>query len=547
MSDSILKELEQHPITYYGDHLPRRRVLELYLRSPRQFDHPLHEATLVATFTSPSGHEIEWQGFWDGADNWRVRYSPDEEGIWQYKLRLADNQGDEITTSEGTFTTTPALNETVFDRHGPIQLADDKRNLVHADGTPFFWLGDTAWNGPLRSTDDEWKQYIETRLRQRFSAVQWVATHWRAAPKGDIEGQPAFTESEPIAVNPAFFQRMDSKVESIVAAGLLNVPVMLWAIGHGANPTIDPGYGLPEAEAILLGRYEVARWAAYPIVWILAGDGKYFDDYAARWRRIGRAIFGEDNKSHAPVAMHCGGEQWPADELRGEPWIGILGYQSGHGDSDKTLSWMVNGPPATDWAKEPRLFQINLEPAYENHIAYHSKQPLTPALVRMAMYWSLLNAPTAGVSYGGHGVWGWDDGTVPSMDHPNSGVPLPWQQALTMPAAEQIPYLVDFFTSIPWWTLSPAPQLLAEQPGTQDVRRTILVAANAASNLIVAYTPEGGTLHLTNIASGLIATWCNPRTGERQAATAPSAGSDATYVAPDHQDWLLFLHSPQVG
>ncbi len=478
MPDSIQSTRAQHPITYRDDHVPHGRVLELYLRSPEHFADPLHEATLTATLIAPSGRQTDREGFWDGGENWRARFSPNEEGTWRYQLHLQNHNGPDIASSEGVFTTTPALNETLFDRHGPIQLADDKRNLVHADGTPFFWLGDTAWNGPLRSTDDEWHLYLERRVQQRFSAVQWVATHWRAAPKGDIEGQPAFTDSDTnaqqIAINPAFFQRLDDKVESITAAGLLNVPVMLWAIGHGANPSIDPGYGLPEVEAILLARYEVARWAAYPIVWILAGDGKYFGDYAARWRRIGRAVFGDTN--HAPVAMHCGGEQWPADEFRSEPWIGILGYQSGHGDSDKTLSWIVNGAPATEWNKEPRLFQLNIEPAYENHVAYHSKQPLTPHLVRMAMYWSLLNAPTAGVSYGGHGVWGWDDGTVPSVDHPNSGVPLPWRQALTMPAAEQIAYLADFFTTIEWWTLSPAPQLLVKQPGKQDVHRYILIA-----------------------------------------------------------------------
>lgn len=547
MTMPTLKNHAMHPITYRGDQVPRRRVLELTLQSPERFTHPLHEANLSATFIAPSGHHTEWHGFWNGGDDWRVRFSPGEEGVWRYHLRLQDQHGQEVINSEGTFTTTAALDETVFDRHGPIQLASNKRNLIHADGTPFFWLADTAWNGPLRSTDEEWKLYLETRVRQRFSAVQWVATHWRAAPDGDIQGQMAFTGTDPITINPTFFQRLDGKVESITAAGLLNAPVMLWAIGHGANPAIDPGYGLPEAEAILLARYEVARWAAYPVVWILAGDGKYFGDYAARWRRIGRATFGD--QPHAPVAMHCGGEQWPADELREEAWMGILGYQSGHGDSNKTLNWMVNGPPATEWAKEPRLFQLNFEPAYENHVAYESRQPHRPHAVRMAMYWSLLNAPTAGVSYGGHGVWGWDDGTQPSTDHPGSGVPLPWQQALTMPAAEQVAHLANLFTHVDWWTLSPASQLLLDQPGDEDVHRHILIATNDDHSLVVAYTPAGGEIRLdsTQLSQEFEGTWHNPRTGERQTAAPNIAGSSAIFATPDPEDWLLILESPQSG
>jgi hypothetical protein len=531
------------PLTVTGDRVPRRRVLELHLASPKQFISPLHDARLSATFFSPSGHPILHAGFWDGGDDWRVRFSPDEEGQWHYTLLLQDHRGAPIATAAGSFTCAPPLHDTVFDRHGPLRPANHKRHLVHADGTPFFWLADTAWNGPLRSTSAEWEDYLATRTRQRFSAVQWVATHWRAAPDGDREGNLTFRGEDQIEINPAFFQRLDHYITTTAAAGLLNVPVMLWAIGAGENPKIDPGFGLPEDQAILLARYMVARWGAYPVVWILAGDGKYVGDYAARWRRIGRAVFA--NHPGAVVAMHCGGEQWPAEEFRAEFWLDILGYQSGHGDGDSTLQWIVTGPPANAWDLQPPLLQINLEPAYENHRAYQSRKPHDAHSVRMATYWSLLNAPTAGVSYGGHGVWGWDDGTKPPVAHPNTGVPLPWQAALTMPAAEQSAHLYSFFTSIPWWTLTPAPELLKVQPGMHDVHRYILVSASARGDLVVGYTPAGGELRLdtSHLVDELVATWCNPRTGERTPATAVTAPNIAGYTTPDEQDWLLILHT----
>ncbi|OUC07274.1 hypothetical protein RY27_15850, partial [Litorilinea aerophila] len=168
---------------------------------------------------------------------------------------------------------------------------------------------------------------------------------------GDREGRRAFTGRERIAVIPGFFHRLDRRVAAMAQAGLWSVAVLFWAVGGGTNPEVDPGYGLPEDQAILLARYMVARWGAWPVVWILAGDGKYFGDYAARWRRIGRAVFGDGPR--APVAMHCGGQQWPADELRGEPWLDILGYQSGHGDSAETWRWLAEGPPAREWGREP--------------------------------------------------------------------------------------------------------------------------------------------------------------------------------------------------
>ena len=30
-------------------------------------------------------------------------------------------------------------------RHGRLQVSKENRYLMNADGTPFFWLGDTGW------------------------------------------------------------------------------------------------------------------------------------------------------------------------------------------------------------------------------------------------------------------------------------------------------------------------------------------------------------------------------------------------------------------
>ncbi|KPV48931.1 hypothetical protein SE17_35420, partial [Kouleothrix aurantiaca] len=248
------------------------------------------------------------------------------------------------------------------------------------------------------------------RTAQGFTATQVVVTQWIAAPSGDLGGQSAYTGSERIAINPAFFQRLDARLDAANQAGMLAVPVMLWA-ATWTEPgiwNINPGVSLPEDQAILLARYMVARWGAHHLAWILNGDGDYRGERAARWQRIGRAVFGA--RPHAPVLLHPSGMNIPADEFRDEAWLDIITYQSGHGDDNPTLRWIWDGPPAQEWRHDPPRPLINLEPAYEDHIAYQSRERLSAHKVRREIYWSLLIAPPAGVTYGGHGVWGWDDG-----------------------------------------------------------------------------------------------------------------------------------------
>ncbi|MBT4141220.1 MAG: DUF4038 domain-containing protein, partial [Candidatus Latescibacteria bacterium] len=294
-------------------------------------------------------------------------------------------------------------------------------------------------------------------------------------------------------------------------------------------------------QLILLAEYMVARWACYPIVWILGGDGSYEGEHAERWQRIGKTVFGKN--AHAPIAMHVQGQQFPVEEFRGESWMDVLGYQSGHGDGETVLQWITTGPPAEEWKKTPRQFYLNMEPAYENHVAYQSKKPHDAASVRMAIYWSLLNAPTAGVTYGGHGVWGWDDGSGPPMDHPNSGTPLPWRDALIMEGAEQMRHLRDAFDIVEWWRLRPAPEVLAEQPGEEDVHNHILISKTNTSDYIVAYTPQGKPIkiNMSGLPSRLGAVWYNPRTGEPEAAAPNEDGDVRIYDTPDDEDWLLVL------
>ena len=54
-------------------------------------------------------------------------------------------------------------------------MSDNKRFLVTADGRPFFWLGDTAWELFHRPTREDVLRYLRKRAEQRFTVIQAVA------------------------------------------------------------------------------------------------------------------------------------------------------------------------------------------------------------------------------------------------------------------------------------------------------------------------------------------------------------------------------------
>ncbi len=506
---AMLLGLPSHATAQEITQVAQWTMLQLDLTSSRDYADPLWDATVQTTFVSPSGRESTIEGFWDGGRQWRVRFSPDEVGTWAWQT--SEVRGDAgLSRQSGRFHCVPYEGDSPPYVHGALTVSEDRTHLQHADGTPFLWLADTAWNGVLRAEGADWNRYLATRRGQGFTAVQFVSTQWRGLVADGV-GEKAYEGEDRPQVNPAFFRRLDAKVAAVNEAGLVAAPVILWAIGRG-----DPGHDLSEEAAARLARYIVARWGAHQVVWFLGGDGNYRGERAERWRRIGRAVFAE--RHDRLVTMHPGGQMWVGDEFRNEPWFDFLGYQSGHGDSEAHLRWLVQGPPASDWRTGPRLPVINLEPNYETIRSYHSKRAFTDREVRRAAYWSLLLSPTAGVSYGHNSIWVWPGEPQVPDGHGGIGVVAPWHEGLDTPGTRSMAILAGLFTGLPWWTLRPAQELLATQPGEADPRKFIAAARGQSGDLAVVYVPDGGpvSLQTDHLKRPARMEWFDPHSGQAE-------------------------------
>lgn len=522
--------------------VPKWGRFEQKFTSSDNYTNPVQQCTLTVVFISPFNETNRVHGFWDGDKTWRVRFAPDMPGKWGWATICSDASNSGLHLQAGSFVCTAPTGKTPLEMHGPVRVAMNGLTFAHADGTPFFWMADTAWNGPLLSNEKDWEFYLKERARQKFNVIQWVSTQWRGAPNGDDLRQRAFTGKEVISVNPEFFRRLDAKVNAANKAGFVNAPVILWAL-DGQSGKENPGYYLPEDQAIVLARYIVSRWQANDVVWFLGGDGHYFGSEGDKWKRIGKAVF--ENIRHAPVAMHPKGRHWIANDFRNEKWIGIIGYQSGHGDSDDALAWLVRGPLVNEWDKEPLRPLINLEPPYEGHPGYESKKPLSADFVRRALYWSLLNGPSAGVSYGANGVWSWSNGAQPPAGHPGVGISPPWKELLRLPGAEQVTNIVNFFTSIDFSDLRPMPSAIVNNPGTQNPKKYVACARSEKKDLTLVYVPEDRTIEilLDALPPSPEVKWFNPRSGETTAAVAVVTDRSAQFPTPAEGDWVLWMQT----
>lgn len=127
----------ENAVTLYG-------VFETVINSDKEYSNPFDytEISFSAEITSPDLKLMKVSSFYDGRDThgkdmWRIRFMPDEPGMWQYIVKN-NNSGTIVQT--GQFTVIDQVANT--GNHGHVKV--DQQNpqyLIHDDGTPHFWIG----------------------------------------------------------------------------------------------------------------------------------------------------------------------------------------------------------------------------------------------------------------------------------------------------------------------------------------------------------------------------------------------------------------------
>jgi hypothetical protein len=508
---------------------------ELSFISSTDYENPIQDVrSFEVTFTSPTGIRKTINGFWDGGTSWKTRFLPGETGKWSFETSCSDTKNSGLHGQKGTFTCKPNNDQKDIFKHGPVIHPEGTYYLTHSDGTPFFWLACTAWNGALKSTDEEWDKYLQQRAANSYSAIQFVTTQWRGGDKSS-EGLIAFEGSGLISINPDFFRLIDKKIDRINEFGLVAAPVVLWALPVAEGKELNPGYYLPDDQAILLAKYIVARYGGNHVVWILGGDGFYTGTYEQRWKTIGRAVF--DGKHQGIVTQHPCGTSWIGEVYKDESWLNIIGYQSSHSNSEGTVNWITKGPMSKMWAHLPARPLINLEPNYEQIFF-----TITDKDVRNASYWSIFATPIAGITYGANGIWPWLRKGEQILNHEDATGTSSWDISINFPGSIQMGYLAQFIRRFAWWTFYPAQDLLVNQPGDKTYNHFVSIVKTADNKTILAYLPVKLTVSIRKPeGKNYSVRWFDPVKNTYSDGTGSDNGNLLTIVSPNESDMLLIL------
>ena len=77
------------------------RRTDIVLKSRKKYENPYKDVELDAVFTHEDGTRIALYGFWNGGDEWRVRFSPTKVGLWSYEIKCSDSENTGLNGQTG--------------------------------------------------------------------------------------------------------------------------------------------------------------------------------------------------------------------------------------------------------------------------------------------------------------------------------------------------------------------------------------------------------------------------------------------------------------
>ena len=412
--------------------------------------------------------------------------------------------------------------------HGALCVSADGRFLQHTDGTPFFWLGNTAWLLPEKSTREEAGLFLDATAAAGYNVIPVQVVNGVPATNayGASSMPDGFDFSRIAGEGPdGYWRHMDYIVRAAADRGLYVGMVCIW------GGLVKAGL-MNEEQAAAYGAFLADRYREAPnIVWIIGGDIRG-DVQTAVWERLARTIKSRD-PNHL-MTFHPFGRTSSAQWFHNAEWLDFHLFQSGHRRYDQLRS-ADDSPEAAalnedNWryveagrALEPAKPILDGEPVYEDipHGLHDPAEPRwTAADVRRYAYWSVF-AGACGHTYGHNAIMQFHagNGETGAYDARKS-----WREALHDEGFLQMHHLADLIGRFPYFERVPDQSLLDEEEGFRYDRA---VATRGRDYLLVYnYTNRPMTVNLDRIEGAVKRiVWFDPRTGTWEEGGESAGGS----------------------
>ena len=451
----------------------------------------------------------------------------------------------------------------------------DPHHLATDDGSPFFLLGDTAWELFHRLTAEEAEGYFANRAAKGFNLVCAVAlAEFDGLRVPNAEGELPLHDLDPRRPNEAYFSLIDRQIAQAARHGMYVGFLPTWGdkltapwgdgprIFHHNDPETARAYGLwlgtryRDTTNLLwiLGGDRPARLTGISRAWQHPWEAGFTEttDWIPLWRAMAEGI-SEGTGGTARFAYHPqGGSLSTSVFLHDEPWLTLNMMQSGHGGGHDVPVWDWI---ARDIQRTPPKPTLDAEPNYEDH-PVNPWPVFDPANgyfrdddVRKQCYRSVF-AGGCGVVYGHHSVWQFWDGTRANINHADRH----WQDALDRPGAFQVGYLRRLIAAhFPDGRRVPAPTLAALANAPHDTNATHIGATrnpDGKNALVYLPTASAVTVRWEAMAGPRVrAAWFDPRSGREAQVIGIFPASGETQFeppfspVPTESDWVLTLES----
>ena len=430
-----------------------------------------------------------------------------------------------------------------FLTHAQLRISDNQRYLQTADGKPFFWLGDTAWELFHRLTREEAEMYLKNRAEKGFTVIQAVAlAELDGLHTPNPYGEVPLENDDPTKPRDTYFQHVDFIIKKAEQLGLHIGLLPTWGdkvfkSTWGKGPEIFN----PE-NAKVYGQWIGNRYKNQKnIIWILGGDrNPRNENDVAIWRAMAEGIalgVGGHDKAlmtfhPQPNALEDGGSsKW----FHRDAWLDFNMFQTGHCRETNVwdrIQYVYNLKPTKP--------VIDGEPLYEDHpVCFNAKDLGTSSAYDVRkLAWLDVFAGAFGHTYGCHDIW---QMYAPHRE-PVNGPHYPWYVAMDLPGAGQLKPLRQLIEARPMFDRVPDQSLITDGLGAND-----RIQATRGKDYIFVYSSQGKKFTVkTNKISGkqLNAHWYNPKNGESSDAGRLSPSAQQEFVPPSTgygHDWVLII------